>query len=470
MAQMMDPRSMNPDISDEDRLYQLMSQGSFGMEGFAGYGSQGYGIDQRAKYLQDTFGDQAGFQTAFDRYKQNDFGYTGQPYFDPSTGTTVTPEADILKGTAVPGQYHPELERLMELERERNSTLEAYDPSTKDLNVDPLSTPYDGIPDWAKDSGMFTDLIGRTDLYGENPMSLMGYGETPMVVNDEAINRVRDGIAPPLRAVDVPLVAGTASEFTGSQREAFEKYKAEQAALLGGEDIGGLGGYTGIIGRNGELANNQVSQNQASQNQLNVTPTPTPFGSTTGSSLTDASSNDIQRMLNRGTVASNDVSDVQGLRHAMMRAGEPQPVTPGPQPVRDYAEVPSGIMSQAPSNMTDPEVMGMMQSPMQQNSQVGSYTGGGMSGYGGMGTGMSAGGGIMSMANPMQQQMSMMPQQMMQQGGYAPPPQTLSYGQSPFNTQSLYGSQTGSPNNQQNIYGQQQFNSPFAGASRGYYA
>jgi len=129
-----------------------------------------------------------------------------------------------------------------------------------------------------------------------------------------------------------------------------------------------------------------------------------------------------------------------------------------------------GIMSQAPSSMTDPGMMGMMQSPMQQNSQVGSYTGGGMSGYGGMGTGMSAGGGIMSMANPMQQQMSMMPQQMMQQGGYAPPPQTLSYGQSPFNTQSLYGSQTGSPNNQQSIYGQQQFNSPFGGASRGYYA
>jgi len=458
MAQMMDPRSMNPDISDEDRLYQLMSQGSFGMEGFAGYGSQGYGIDQRAKYLQDTFGDQAGFQTAFDRYKQNDFGYTGQPYFDPSTGTTVTPEADILKGTAVPGQYHPELERLMELERERNSTLEAYDPSTKDLNVDPLSTPYGGIPDWVKDSGMFTDLIG--------------------------INRGGDGIAPPLasevivgpqRVEDVPQLVGGTSEFTGSQREAFEKYKAEQAALLGGEDIGGLGGYTGIIGRNGELVNNQVSQNQASQNQLNVTPTPTPtptpFGSTTGSSLTDASSNDIQRMLNRGTIASNDVSDVQGI------ISSPQPVTiTGPAPAT-VTDVPSGIMSQAPSSMTDPGMMGMMQSPMQQNSQVGSYTGGmsgygggGMSGYGGMGTGMSAGGGIMSMANPMQQQMSMMPQQMMQQGGYAPPPQTLSYGQSPFNTQSLYGSQTGSPNNQQSIYGQQQFNSPFAGASRGYYA
>ena len=138
-----------------------------------------------------------------------------------------------------------------------------------------------------------------------------------------------------------------------------------------------------------------------------------------------------------------------------------------------------GIMSQAPSSMTDPGMMGMMQSPMQQSSSqqqsspfggnfasyltgnMGGFGGGGMSGYGGMGTGMSAGGGIMSMANPMQRQMSMMPQQMMQQGGYAPRPQQQ---------QSLYGTQSGSSNNQQSIYGQQQFNSPFAGASRGYYA
>ena len=134
-----------------------------------------------------------------------------------------------------------------------------------------------------------------------------------------------------------------------------------------------------------------------------------------------------------------------------------------------------GIMSQAPSSMTDPGMMGMMQSPMQQNSQVGSYTGGmsgygggGMSGYGGMGTGMSAGGGIMSMANPMQRQMSMMPQQMMQQGGYAPRPQQQFLTR---NGESAgYGGQSGSQNNQQSFYGQQQFNSPFGGASRGYYA
>jgi len=151
-----------------------------------------------------------------------------------------------------------------------------------------------------------------------------------------------------------------------------------------------------------------------------------------------------------------------------------------------------GIMSQAPSSMTDPGMMGMMQSPMQQSSSQqqsspfggnfasyltgGNFTGnmggfgggGGMSGYGGMGTGMSAGGGIMSMANPMQRQMSMMPQQMMQQGGYAPRPQQQFLTR---NGESAgYGGQSGSQNNQQSFYGQQQFNSPFGGASRGYYA
>ena len=149
----------------------------------------------------------------------------------------------------------------------------------------------------------------------------------------------------------------------------------------------------------------------------------------------------------------------------------------------------SGIMSQAPSSMTDPSVMDLMRSPMDRgpmnqspsqqeqspfggsfsNYLTGGYGGGNMGGFGGgtsgfgaMGTGMSAGGGIMSMANPMQEQMSMMPQQMMNQGGYAPK-------SAPSSGQSLYGSTT-STNNQQSIYGQQQFNSPFAGASRGYYA
>jgi len=149
----------------------------------------------------------------------------------------------------------------------------------------------------------------------------------------------------------------------------------------------------------------------------------------------------------------------------------------------------SGIMSQAPSSMTDPSVMDLMRSPMDRgpmnqspsqqeqspfggsfsNYLTGGYGGGNMGGFGGgtsgfgaMGTGMSAGGGIMSMANPMQEQMSMMPQQMMNQGGYAPK-------SAPSSGQSLYGSTT-STNNQQSIYGQQQVNSPFAGASRGYYA
>jgi hypothetical protein len=157
-----------------------------------------------------------------------------------------------------------------------------------------------------------------------------------------------------------------------------------------------------------------------------------------------------------------------------------------------------GIMSQAPSSMTDPFSMDMMASPMNFGQASESQAGPSASSYmapspvptlsasnnnfsnyltGGMGTGMSAGGGIMSMANPMQSQMAMMPQQMMQQGGYAPRPQTmqqpvaqsLSYGQTPANSQSLYGTQTGSQNNQQSLYGPQH-NSPFGGASRGYYA
>jgi len=155
-------------------------------------------------------------------------------------------------------------------------------------------------------------------------------------------------------------------------------------------------------------------------------------------------------------------------------------------------------MSQAPSSMTDPFSMDMMALPMNFGQASESQAGPSASSYmapspvptlsastnnfsnyltGGMGTGMSAGGGIMSMANPMQSQMAMMPQQMMQQGGYAPRPQTmqqpvaqsLSYGQTPANSQSLYGTQTGSQNNQQSLYGSQH-NSPFAGASRGYYA
>jgi len=57
---------------------------------------------------------------------------------------------------------------------------------------------------------------------------------------------------------------------------------------------------------------------------------------------------------------------------------------------------------------------------------------------------------------------------MMQQGGYAPRPQQQFLTR---NGESAgYGGQSGSQNNQQSFYGQQQFNSPFGGASRGYYA
>ena len=183
--------------------------------------------------------------------------------------------------------------------------------------------------------------------------------------------------------------------------------------------------------------------------------------------------------------------DNLGMQRATSQPQEQMGISPDPFMM-------GGIMSQAPSSMTDPFSMDMMASPMNFGQASESQAGPSASSYmapspvptlsastnnfsnyltGGMGTGMSAGGGIMSMANPMQSQMAMMPQQMMQQGGYAPRPQTmqqpvaqsLSYGQTPANSQSLYGTQTGSQNNQQSLYGSQH-NSPFAGASRGYYA
>jgi len=252
-----------------------------------------------------------------------------------------------------------ELDRLNELNRERNSTLEAYDPSTKDFNVDPLATPYGGIPDLVKDSGMFTDLIGRTDSF-KNPMSLMGYGETPMVVNDEAINRVGDGIAPPLMAQDVPLVAGTADESTGLQREAFDKYLSEQVALGGDPNQprsdDNPGGYAGMQRAYYQPQYQDVISELAQpQNQLSVTPTstPPPFGSTTGSSLTDASSNDIQRMLNRGTVASNDVSDVQSM------VDSPQPITPPTPATAPAVEANPIIDVLGTGNVLDPGTSGL---------------------------------------------------------------------------------------------------------------
>ena len=256
------------------------------------------------------------------------------------------------------------------------------------------------------------------------------------------------------------------------QREAFGKYMAEQAALGGDPNSprtdDNPGGYLGM-----QRATPQFQEQTASDTR---DPRSLWYGDDPGSEMRNINS---------------------------FYGGHNRPLSPTSQPQEQTGISPDpfmmgGIMSQAPSSMTDPFSMDMMASPMNfgqaSESQAGPSAGSYMapspvptlsastnnfSNYltGGMGTGMSAGGGIMSMANPMQSQMAMMPQQMMQQGGYAPRPQTmqqpvaqsLSYGQTPANSQSLYGTQTGSQNNQQSLYGSQH-NSPFAGASRGYYA
>jgi len=181
------------------------------------------------------------------------------------------------------------------------------------------------------------------------------------------------------------------------------------------------------------------------------------------SNFVGASSNDMQRMLNRGSISGDNMGDAQRrmeqLRSneflAKMRAQNPErfnnpppsapptdprifPTPPGVNPgLADgvprqfpgltptspsvFTPPPSsaagtagglgGIMGQAPSNLT--QYLEMMRSPMQQGGYGGSPAQAPqvnpMQSYG-----------MMGMANPMQAQMSQMPEQIMQQGGYAP--------------------------------------------------
>lgn len=181
------------------------------------------------------------------------------------------------------------------------------------------------------------------------------------------------------------------------------------------------------------------------------------------SNFVGASSNDMQRMLNRGSISGDNMGDAQRrmeqLRSneflAKMRAQNPErfnnpppsapptdprifPTPPGVNPgLADgvprqfpgltptspsvFTPPPSsaagtagglgGIMGQAPSNLT--QYLEMMRSPMQQG------------GYGGPPAqapqvNPMQSYGMMGMASPMQAQMSQMPEQIMQQGGYAP--------------------------------------------------
>ena len=182
------------------------------------------------------------------------------------------------------------------------------------------------------------------------------------------------------------------------------------------------------------------------------------------SSFVGASSNDMQRMLNRGSISGDNMGDAQRrmeqLRSneflAKMRAQNPERfnnpspplplagmpqqmppplaggapqypgnVPPGLAEPRQFPFNPflnkttpstaqpsdQGVMGQAPPNLT--QYLEMMRSPMQQG------------GYGGPPAqapqvNPMQSYGMMGMANPMQAQMSQMPEQIMQQGGYAP--------------------------------------------------
>jgi len=231
------------------------------------------------------------------------------------------------------------------------------------MNMFNDQVPTDSTQDEVQANETLAELDRLNDLNRErNSIGLESFGleETPMVVNDEAINRVGDGIAPPLMAQDVPLVAGTADESTGLQREAFDKYLSEQVALGGDPNQprsdDNPGGYAGMQRAYYQPQYQDVISELAQpQNQLSATPTstPPPFGSTTGSSLTDASSNDIQRMLNRGTVASNDVSDVQSV------VDSPQPIT-SPTPATAPAVEANPIIDVlGTGNVLDPGTSGL---------------------------------------------------------------------------------------------------------------
>jgi len=161
------------------------------------------------------------------------------------------------------------------------------------------------------------------------------------------------------------------------------------------------------------------------------------------SSFVGASSNDMQRMLNRGSISGNNMGDVQNQIGEMEAAAAPQPKPPHPflSEPRQFPFNPllnkttptdglplstaGGIMDQAPPEMAQniplmqnqmapapgyglPPVpqtsAGMGFSPPPMNPMQGGYGSAGM----------------MGMAPPGMAQMAAFPQQTMQQGGYAP--------------------------------------------------
>jgi len=162
------------------------------------------------------------------------------------------------------------------------------------------------------------------------------------------------------------------------------------------------------------------------------------------SSFGGASSNDMQRMLNRGSISGNNMGDVQNQIGEMEATAAPQPNPNTPRPPNPFlagndpqqypigaqisrrtAPPAGGIMGQAPPEMAQniplmqnqmapvpgyglPPVpqtsAGMGFSPPPMNPMQGGYGSAGM----------------MGMAPPGMAQMAAFPQQTMQQGGYAP--------------------------------------------------
>ena len=239
----------------------------------------------------------------------------------------------------------------------------------------------------------------------------------------------------------------------------------------GGHTLGRIGGLPGLQPQPldprqqiQQLTRPPYGQSIFGGSMPRIRPTPPKAEGLGVSNFVGASSNDMQRMLNRGSISGDNMGDAQRrmeqLRSneflAKMRAQNPErfnnpspplplagmpqqmppplaggapqfpgSVPPGLAEPRQFSFNPflnkttpstaqpsdQGIMGQAPPNLT--QYLEMMRSPMQQG------------GYGGPPAqapqvNPMQSYGMMGMANPMQAQMSQMPEQIMQQGGYAP--------------------------------------------------
>jgi len=130
------------------------------------------------------------------------------------------------------------------------------------------------------------------------------------------------------------------------QREAFDKYQAEQAALGGDPNEprsdDNPAGYTGMQrvepqyqgDDTGAFSGSLVDYLKSLQPESGDGSRIAPEISTTNlgvSSLGDASSNDLQRMLNRGTLATGTVSDVQDRIDPTGERAQIEPTAPVPQ-------------------------------------------------------------------------------------------------------------------------------------------